>query len=138
MTTLAASAPAKIQSIQIDQLKTNPWSRTLFDPDAMKDLIASIKADGVKEPLLVRPCKLQAHSSQLTADCYEIAAGSRRFLAAVAAGLTEVPCLVKDLSDEEVAEYNLILTIQREEIPDLEIARMVQRYMAKYRTNRPA
>jgi len=50
-----AATPAEIKSIPIDQLRPNPWNRTVFDPDAMKELVASIKSVGIKEPLIVRP-----------------------------------------------------------------------------------
>src|SRR6266702_2707551 len=100
----AAVEKTTLQSIAIDQLKPNPWNRTVFDPDAMKELVASLKAVGVKEPLIVRP---------LAEGGYQIASGNRRWLAAQKAGLTEVPCVIQNLPDEEVAADNITLNVQR-------------------------
>ena len=84
--------PAVLQSIPVDLLKPNPWNRTVFDPEAMKDLVASIKAVGVKERLIVR--KVEPSSPTASGGgsmdsppeaagndkvpCFQIASGHRR------------------------------------------------------------
>ncbi len=118
-------APAAVQIIPVHQLKPNPWNRTVFDPVAMEELVASIKAEGIEEPLIVRP------SGE---GRFEIASGNRRWLAAQKAGLKEVPCIVRELPDKEVAEMNITVNVQRENLPPLELARMVKAYMDQFKT----
>jgi len=90
------------------------------DPD-MPELVESIKAVGVLEPLLVRP---------KADEFYEIVAGERRKRAAEKAGLTEVPVIIKQLSDQEAYEIQLSENIQRRDLSDMEKARMLD-YMIK-------
>lgn len=118
-------APAQIQRIPVDQLQPNPWNRTVFDPAALEELVASIRHEGIREALIVRPLNT-------TPARYQIASGNRRWLAAKKAGLAAVPCLVEALSDEQVAEDNITMNIQREDIPPLELARMVKAYMDQF------
>jgi ParB family chromosome partitioning protein len=122
-TSVPATPVSPFQSLPIDQLHPNPWNRTVFDSEAMKDLVASIKAVGIKEPLIVR---------LLPEGDYQIASGHRRWLAAKDAGLTEVPCWVQTLNDEQVAEDNITINIQREDLPPLELARMLSEFMDHY------
>lgn len=117
------AVPTEVILVPIDQLKPNPWNRTVFDPDAMRELVASVKAVGVKEPLIIR---------KLADGGYQIASGHRRWLAAKEAGIKEVPCYIEGLTDEEVAEDNITINIQREGIPPLELARMVKGYMVDF------
>src|SRR5689334_16777581 len=72
--------------------KTNP--RQHIEPNALKDLTASIKAKGILVPILVRQVK----------DHYEIVAGERRYRAGLEAGLKEIPCMVRELSDDQALE----------------------------------
>ncbi len=81
--------------------------RKTFDIKAMEELTASVKAKGVLQPILVRPNGKKGH--------YEIVAGHRRFSAAEAAGLKEIPVMVKELSDEEALEVQVIENSQRED-----------------------
>src|SRR5262245_23986319 len=114
---------ASVQTIPLEKLTPNPWNRNVFDPAAMADLVASIKAVGIKEPLIARP---------LPDGRYQIASGHRRWLAAKEAGLKEVPCQVLPLTDDAVAEDNITINIQRENIPPLELARMLSEYMKQF------
>lgn len=91
----------------------NPRKR--FDPAAMQELTASVKAQGVRVPLTVR------HNPK-TGAAYEIIAGHRRFRAASAASLLEVPVLVHVLSDREALEIMTIDNLQREDVHPLEEA----------------
>jgi ParB family transcriptional regulator, chromosome partitioning protein len=124
MDTTPARPAIEVQSIPIDQLKPNPWNRTVFDPQAIDEITQSAKAGGIREPLLVRP---------LAEGGFQIASGHRRWLAAQKAGLKEVPCLVQALADERVAEGNITLNVQTERIPSLELARMVKGYMEQFK-----
>jgi len=86
--------------------------RKRFDEQAIAELAASIAEKGVLQPLLVRP----------VASGYEIVAGERRYRAAQQAGLTNVPAVVRDLSDRQALEIAIIENLQREDLDDLEEA----------------
>jgi len=89
----------------------------------LTELAASIKAQGVMQPILVRP--ITAKNGSVIK--YEIIAGERRFRASRLAGLTEVPVLVKDVDDQAAAAMALIENIQREDLNPLEEAQGIQR-----------
>jgi len=103
--------------LPLPKLQANPWNRKNFDDKGLAELSNSIKEKGVLEPLIVRA---------LPDESYEIVSGGRRFIAAHMAGLTEVPCLVKKLADDDVRDMNLVCNIQREDISALEKARMLK------------
>jgi ParB family chromosome partitioning protein len=107
------------QNIAVELLKPNPWNRKCFQKDALSELTESIKATGIREPLVVRAID----------GGFQIASGNRRWLAAQAAGLKEVPYEVQTLSDNEVQDMNLVTNIQREEIGALEKAAMIHARM---------
>ena len=94
--------------------------RTRMDEGALQELAASIRAQGLMQPILVRP---------VSADKYEIIAGERRFRAARIAGLDEVPVLVRDVPDQAAAAMALIENIQREDLNPLEEAQGIQRLL---------
>lgn len=124
MPNLIKTQERAVRYVPTDHIHPNPWNRTVFDPAALDELAKSIKAEGIREPLILRI---------LGKDRYEIASGNRRWLAAQKVGLKEAPCLVETLSDEQVAEDNIVMNIQREDIPPLELARMVKAYMATFK-----
>ena len=97
--------------------------RTRMDEGSLQELAASIRAQGVMQPILVRP---------ISSDKYEIIAGERRFRAARLAGLEEVPVLVKEVSDQAAAAMALIENIQREDLNPLEEARALERLIAEF------
>ncbi len=85
--------------------------RRYFDPDALKELINSIKEHGILQPLLVRP---------LTSGGYELVAGERRYRAAIESGLTEVPAVIRELSNSDALSLALIENLQREDLNPVE------------------
>ena len=97
--------------------------RTRMDEGSLYELAESIKAQGIMQPILVRP---------VGGGRYEIIAGERRSRAAKLAGLTEVPVLVKDVPDEAAAAMALIENIQREDLNPLEEAQGLQRLTAEF------
>jgi len=97
--------------------------RTQMNPEALAELADSIKAQGVMQPILVRP---------VGSERYEIIAGERRFRAAQMAGLTEVPVLVKHVPDTAALAMSLIENIQREDLNPLEEAQGVQRLIREF------
>ena len=99
--------------------------RTRMDEGAMAELADSIRAQGIMQPILVRPL-------DGTKGRYEIIAGERRFRAAQMAGLTEVPVLVREVADEHAAAMALIENIQREDLNPLEEAQGVKRLLDEF------
>ncbi|MBS0544539.1 MAG: ParB/RepB/Spo0J family partition protein [Proteobacteria bacterium] len=97
--------------------------RTRMDPGSLEELAASIKAQGVMQPILVRP---------VDEDRYEIIAGERRWRAAQIAGLDDVPCLVREIPDEAALAMSLIENIQREDLNPLEEASGIQRLIDEF------
>ena len=117
------SAPNTLLIAQLQAGKYQP--RTRMDEGALAELADSIRAQGIMQPILVRP--LDAVKGQ-----YEIIAGERRFRAAQLAGLTEVPVLVKEVADEHAAAMALIENIQREDLNPLEEAQGVKRLIEEF------
>ena len=96
--------------------------RKQFDEDALMELSESIKQYGVLHPLLVSDKK----------DYYEIIAGERRWRAAKLAGLTEIPVIVKEFSEQELVEISLIENIQREDLNPVEEAMAYKRLIDEF------
>lgn len=103
--------------------------RTRMDEGALNELAASIKAQGLMQPILVRPIGQDTLSGLVK---YEIIAGERRFRASQLAGLTEVPVLVRDVDDLAAAAMALIENIQREDLNPLEEAQGIHRLIADF------
>lgn len=97
--------------------------RKRFDDEAMAELTASIAAHGVLQPILVRP---------LTNGGYKLVAGERRWRAARAAGLMEIPAVVREMSDKEADELAIIENLQREDLNPMEEALGYQTLMDNY------
>ena len=117
----APSVPKNTTTLPIAALtpcKGQP--RKHFDEVALDELAASIRSQGVIQPLLVRPRRTE------TATIYEIVAGERRWRAAQRAGLTEVPVYLRELSDEDALTAALIENLQREDLNPLEEAQAIQ------------
>lgn len=96
--------------------------RKKFDEDALLELSESIKQFGVLQPLLVQERK----------DYYEIIAGERRWRAAKLAGVKEVPVIIKNLTEQEIAEISLIENIQREDLNPIEEAQAYKRLLTEF------
>jgi ParB/RepB/Spo0J family partition protein len=113
------------RSIAVDELSPNPFQpRRTFDEQALDELAASIRADGVLQPLLVRPTP--GHPAT-----HQIAAGERRWRAARRAALTHVPCVVRDLSDDDMERVALVENIQRDDLTPLDEARAYRRLIER-------
>ena len=116
-------APSTLNVARMQPGKYQP--RTRMDEGALQELAASIKAQGLMQPILVRPVNSNG-------DRYEIIAGERRFRAAQLAGLDEVPVLVKDVDDQAAAAMALIENIQREDLNPLEEAQGIHRLITDF------
>lgn len=118
------SLPGFPNTLTLDEIQPGKYQpRTRMDEVTLAELAASIKAQGVMQPILVRPISTQNGSPVK----YEIIAGERRFRASRLAGLAEVPVLVKDVDDFTAAAMALIENIQREDLNPLEEAQGIQR-----------
>jgi ParB family transcriptional regulator, chromosome partitioning protein len=108
-----------VRVIPIDRIESNPdQPRTIFDPEALKELAGSIREHGVLQPILVRP---------LGDNRYQLVAGERRWRAARDAGLETIPALVEELDDDTALEISIIENLQREDLSPLEEAAMYDR-----------
>jgi ParB family chromosome partitioning protein len=114
-----SAAPSSLPVAQIQAGKYQP--RTRMDETSLSELAASIKTQGIMQPVLVRPLGEGAPVP------YEIIAGERRFRAAQMAGLEEIPVLVREVDDQSAAAMALIENIQREDLNPLEEAQGIQR-----------
>lgn len=118
------SAAESLQTLSIGALQPGKYQpRTHMDPAALEDLAASIRAQGLMQPVLVRP---------IGADRYEIIAGERRWRASELAGLSEIPALVREIPDEAALAMALIENIQRENLNPLEEAVGIQRLIKEF------
>ena len=107
----ASSGSVKVKLMDIEPNRDQP--RKIFDEEALQELADSIAQHGVLQPLLVRP---------MMDGGYQLVAGERRWRASRMAGLTEVPVVIKDLTDSQVAELALVENLQRENLNPLEEA----------------
>lgn len=119
-----AGAPSTLSVAALQAGKYQP--RTRMDEGALSELAASIRVQGLLQPILVRPIE-GAGSVK-----YEIIAGERRFRAAQLAGMTEVPVVVKAVDDQAAAAMALIENMQREDLNPLEEAQGIQRLISEF------
>lgn len=99
--------------IELSQIRSNPYQpRKVFDEEALNELADSIKVYGVVEPVILKK----------SVKGYEIVAGERRCKASKIAGLTTVPAIIKDFTDEEMMEIALLENIQREDLNPVDTA----------------
>ena len=117
-------------SLPVTQMQAGKYQpRTRMDEGALNELAASIKAQGLMQPILVRPIGQDTLSGLVK---YEIIAGERRFRASQLAGLTDVPVLVRDVDDLAAAAMALIENIQREDLNPLEEAQGIHRLITDF------
>lgn len=121
----ASGTPSMMDVKKMQAGKYQPRSR--MDESALAELSASIKAQGLLQPILIRSIAAKGDSEK-----YEIIAGERRFRAAKMAGLTEVPVLIKNVDDQTTAAMALIENMQREDLNPLEEAQGIQRLISEF------
>ncbi len=106
--------------LSIHDIKPNSEQpRKVFDEEKIAELAASIKANGIIQPIIVRSSK----------DKYEIVAGERRWRAAIKAELAKVPCIIKELTEEQNMLFAIIENMQREDLNPIEEAEGINRMM---------
>jgi ParB family chromosome partitioning protein len=119
-----ASGKPTFSMCGIEELSPNRFQpRKVFDGDEEKSLVASIKKNGIIQPIIVR----KSNSG------YEIIAGERRWRAAQAAGMKDVPIIIREAEDIDIAEISLIENIQREELNPVEEAEAYQTLVSKFK-----
>ncbi|HMV06303.1 MAG TPA: ParB/RepB/Spo0J family partition protein [Accumulibacter sp.] len=112
------------RTLPVDSIQPGKYQpRTRMDANSLEELAASIRVQGLMQPILVRP---------LNEDRYEIIAGERRWRAAQMAGLSEVSTLIRDIPDEAALAMALIENIQREDLNPLEEALGLQRLIDEF------
>lgn len=118
------STKERLQELALDQLIKGKYQpRRDMDPAALENLAQSIQAQGVIQPLIVRP---------IGPNRYEIVAGERRFRAAKLAGLSTVPVIIRNIPDEAALAVALIENIQREDLNPIEEAVALNRLIDEF------
>jgi len=113
-----------LQSLDTAQLQPGKYQpRTNMDQSSLMELSKSIKAQGIMQPILVRP---------IDTERYEIIAGERRWRAAQLAGLKQVPAIIREVADESALAMSLIENIQRENLNPLETAMGIERLIREF------
>ncbi len=111
---VAAVGSTLFNEIEISKINPNPnQPRTDFDDEALEELAASIRTNGIISPITLR---------KISDDNYQIIAGERRYRASKLAGLDKIPAYIRDVDDGQVMEMALIENIQREDLNAIEIA----------------
>ena len=109
--------------IRISDIQKNPYQpRKEFSKEKIEELAQSIKENGLIQPIIVR---------QSPVIGYEILAGERRYRASIAAGLSEVPVIIKKLSDQDMIVHSIIENLQREDLNPIEEAKAYQSLIDK-------
>lgn len=111
---------ASYQMVEVDKIRPNPFQpRRIFDKKKLTELADSIKESGIFQPLVLR-------QPIAAIERYEIIAGERRYRASIIAGLTKVPAIIRDFSDETTREAAIVENLQREDLSPLEEAEAYQ------------
>ena len=125
MSILTGAERIVVRKIPLNQIGANPdQPRKIFSDSELNDLAASIRERGVIQPILLRSVAGQPYM-------YEIVAGERRFRASKIAGLTEIPAIIKTISNENAMEIALIENVQRENLNPIEEANAYKNLMQK-------
>jgi len=115
----------ELRLLKLTSLQAGKYQpRKAFDEEPLQELVASIREVGVLDPILVRAVGPQR---------FEIIAGERRWRAAQQVGLGEIPALVRELSDQQVALIALVENLQREDLSPLEIAQSLKQLIAEFK-----
>jgi len=122
----SSDSDSGFQHLAIDVIQQGRYQpRTNFKPEALQELADSIKAQGVVQPIVVRPL-------QETPGRYELVAGERRWRASQLAGLHDIPAIIRDISDQEAMAVALIENIQRQELNPVEEAKALVRLVEEF------
>ena len=121
----APASEGELQQLRADRIQPGRYQpRQAMDPERLAELAASIKSQGLIQPIVVRA---------IASGRFEIIAGERRWRAAQLAGMSDIPALVREVSDHAVIAMALIENIQREELTPLEEAHALKRLIDEFR-----
>jgi ParB family chromosome partitioning protein len=124
--TAEGAAPGAVRDLPIELLEPGPFQpRSPVDRESLTDLVASVRARGVLQPLLARP-----HPA--TPGRYQIIAGERRWRAAQIAGLAEIPVLLRALADADAMAAALVENLQRQDLDAIEEAEGYRRLVGEF------
>ena len=113
----------ELKIIQLSEIQKNPYQpRKDFSEEKIQELAQSIKENGLIQPIIVR---------QSPVIGYEILAGERRYRASIVAGLSEVPVIVKNISDQDMMVHSIIENLQREDLNPIDEAKAYQSLIDK-------
>lgn len=119
---LSPSAEGTIAKIPVDKIRANRYQpRVRFTPESLQELADSIQIHGLAQPLLVAPSAVPGE--------FELVAGERRLRASRMAGLVDVPCVVRVVTDRERHELSLVENLQREDLNAIEEAESIKKLM---------
>ena len=117
---VSGAKDSDILEIQVDEIRSNPHQpREYFDEESLRELSESIKEHGLIEPIIVKK----------SIKGYDLVAGERRTKAARLAGLTKIPAIIRDFTDQQMMEIALIENIQREDLSPIEEATAYKNYI---------
>lgn len=117
----------QLRTLKLDQITEAPFNpRRHFDPTTLAELATSIKANGVLQPILVRPVRPPLGND---ADAFQIIAGARRYRASLLAEQEHIPAVVREMDDRTALEVAVIENLQREDVHPLEEAEGYERLM---------
>lgn len=117
---VSGAKESDIQEISVDEIRSNPHQpREYFDEESLRELSESIKEHGLIEPIIVKK----------SIKGYDLVAGERRTKAARLAGLTKIPAIIRDFTDQQMMEIALIENIQREDLSPIEEASAYKNYI---------
>jgi ParB family chromosome partitioning protein len=118
--------------VPVDSIEANPYQpRRTFSPQEMQELVDSIKEHGVLQPILVRP-------NPADETRYQLIAGERRWRASQAAGLKEVPAIIRQVTDQQALEVAIIENVQRHDISALDAAIAYRRLAQEFSLSQEA
>lgn len=130
------NSDSSVNTVRISDIEPDKnQPRKVFNEEALASLADSIERHGILQPLVVRKVKTDSGdsaASKLLGDKYTIISGERRWRAAKIAGLTEVPVVVKELSDTDVAAISLVENLQREDLNPVELAEGLKRLIDEF------
>jgi ParB family transcriptional regulator, chromosome partitioning protein len=123
--TPASESQESLRSIPLGQIRANPFQpRQEFRPEQLADLEASLKVNGLLQPITVRPAS--------SGTGYELIAGERRYRAATRLGWKEIPALVKNVDDRDALSLALVENLQRADLDPIEEAEGYQRLQQEF------
>lgn len=112
-----------LHTLPLSSIRPNPYqARTVWNTEDLQELADSVKANGVIQPVIVRPFQ----------GGYQLIAGERRFRAAEMVGLEAIPAVVREVTDEQLFEWSLVENIHRRDLNAIERAKAYQRYLGAF------